>query len=68
MENAKELRQEFADEYDNKNNAEPVMADESSEDNQQQVTPKQAVTAADLANGTVRRGIILSRTRHEQNL
>ena len=73
MENAQELRQEFADEYDNKHNVEPVMADETPEEpannpNPRQVNPKQAVTAADLAAGTVRRGVILSRSRYEQNL
>lgn len=64
-ENAKELRKTFEEEYDNKNNVEPVMADDETTEEPAQVTPKQAVTTADLAAGTVRRGVILSRTQHE---
>lgn len=74
MFNIDELITEFKDEFDNKHpelQPEPVMADNeapTTEATPQQVNPKQAVTAADLAAGTVRRGVILSRSRYEQNL
>ena len=69
MFNLDELIDEFGNDFDNKHpKPEPVMADSKEPaTNPQQVTPEQAVTTADLASGTVRRGVILSR-RYEQNL
>ena len=67
MFNIDELITEFKDEFDT-THPEPVMADDETEVTPKQTTPKQAVSTADLAAGTVRRGVILSQARHEQSL
>jgi len=80
-ENIKELHQEFADEYDNKQAytnevigelreriQELEKQSEAEEETPKEVTPKQAITTADLAAGTVRRGIILSRAKKSLSL
>ncbi|MDG1141855.1 MAG: hypothetical protein P8N24_01390 [Hellea sp.] len=73
IENAQELRQEFEDEYESSRGAvkedEVVVEDEAPEQpTPKQVTPEQAITTADLAAGTVRRGIILSRAKKSLSL